>query len=65
MRNLESILNQNYSKFRIIYFDDGKDEQINQQIDQLIKKFDFGQKFLKVKNLKRIGPTFNIIQAAF
>lgn len=62
-RNLESVCNQNYSNYRVIYIDDNSVDGTGQLVHDYIMQHNLNDRVTLVRNSKRWGPLFNIWNA--
>lgn len=62
-KNIESILNQKYSNFRVIYVDDFSMDGTADAVEELIANSDIKIPFSLIRNSKRIGSLANIYSA--
>lgn len=63
-RNLFSILTQNYSHFRVVYIDDGSDDNTYEKAKKIISTFDSEGKVQLIRNEQRKGPLANLFEVA-
>jgi glycosyltransferase involved in cell wall biosynthesis len=59
-RNLQSVLSQNYTNFRVIYTDDCSCDGTGELVEQYLIDHDVEQKVDLVRNQVRGGPLYNI-----
>lgn len=59
-KNIESVLEQNYDNFRIIYTDDCSKDGTFEQVQKLIRKSPNGTKCTMIKNDVRLGAMENL-----
>lgn len=65
-KNLESVVNQNYSNFDVIYVDDCSTDGTSQEVQEFINKFDFQKKVKYVRNeirKKKVENLYSVINA--
>ncbi len=63
-RNLDSVFNQNYKNFRIIYVDDASTDKTGELVEDYIKECGQENKVTLIKNKERLGsPVGNIYKA--
>lgn len=59
-KNLDSVLCQKYSNFRVIYTDDCSPDNTGNLVEAYLKDHDFANKVTLIKNSKRIGALHNL-----
>lgn len=59
-KNLLSVLNQNYSNYRIIYADDCSNDGTFTKVKEFITKHDPDNKVKLIQNITRNGPLYNM-----
>lgn len=62
-KNLESILNQNYTNYKVIIIDDNSEDQTGLKIEEFIKNKKIENKFTLIKNNQRKLLLKNLIHA--
>jgi glycosyltransferase involved in cell wall biosynthesis len=63
-KNLRSILEQNYSKFKVIYIDDNSDDETGKLVERYLIKHDHDHRVMLIKNTERCGALANHYKAA-
>lgn len=63
-RNLDSILNQDYPHFRLIYIDDASPDGTGKLVDDYCKATGKADKITLIRNHERLGAVANIYKAA-
>ena len=65
-RAIESVLQQNYSNFQIVFIDDFSSDDTLNATKQVIQEWGFPSKQVTlVRNLEKKFATYNIVHAAF
>src|ERR1700722_873323 len=59
-RNLQSVLSQNYTDFRVIYVDDCSPDSTGDLVEAYLEKNDADHKVHLIKNSNRRGPLHNL-----
>lgn len=59
-RNVESVLQQNYPSFDVIYTDDCSTDGTGELVEEYLRKYDHDQKILLIKNKERKGALYNL-----
>jgi glycosyltransferase involved in cell wall biosynthesis len=59
-KNLLSILNQDYPRFRIIYTDDCSTDGTAEEVEKILDQYDINKKTTLVKNNERLFPLRNM-----
>jgi len=59
-RNLDSVLDQDYSNYRVIYTDDVSTDDTGKLVAAYIEKYDYQDKITLVKNKERQGALYNL-----
>ena len=62
-KNLESIFNQNYDNYQIIYCDDASTDSTNQKIESVCKKYNKKSKLTYIRNDQNYKVIYNIWNA--
>src|SRR5579863_2332455 len=60
IRNLQSVLSQNYSNFRVIYTDDCSPDHTGDLVEEYLAQYDFDEKISLIKNITRRGALHNL-----
>lgn len=63
-RNLDSLFNQNYDNYRIIYIDDASPDSTGQLVQEYINECKQDHKVTLIRNTERQGAVANIYKAA-
>ncbi len=64
-RNLDSVLQQNYDNFRVIYIDDASTDGTDTQVAQYLSANDANKRVTFIRNDKRLGALANIYRAVW
>jgi len=59
-KNLDSVFNQNYSNYRVIYLDDASPDDTGKLVEKYIKDKNQENKVTLIKNTKRVGALANL-----
>lgn len=62
--NLDSVFNQNYSNYRIIYVDDNSNDGTPNEVVEYVDQKEMSQRFTLIANSQRYGPSRNRYLAA-
>ena len=63
---MQSILNQNYKNFHIVFIDDNSDDETFKKTQEFMKEVNFPpQRIVYVQNKERKYATYNFIHGAF
>lgn len=59
-RNIQSVIDQNYSNYRVIYTDDNSPDETFSKVSSIVKKSNKAHKFTLIKNDVRLGALHNL-----
>lgn len=62
-KNLQSVFEQEYNNYRVIYIDDCSTDQTRNHVIKCIKQYNMNDKVLLISNAKRCGATENFYNA--
>lgn len=59
-KNIQSVINQNYNNYRIIYTDDCSEDGTFEKVSEIVNSSSKREKFTLIKNIERIGALHNL-----